>query len=161
MKKQCLIAGMTAGFLLIAPFSLTAQRPPDPGPKHHHHDGSSGVRLATDIVNLVRAVVEPRPVVVAPAPPPPAPVVVAPPPPPPAPAVVVTPPASYEYRYYRGTRVIYYSGWYWYSNGWVWGGYGAPPPPPRWRPAPPPHHHYAPPRPAPRPAPGPHRGHYR
>ena len=60
-----------------------------------HHHGSRGVRLATDIVNLVGAslnLINPRPVVVAPAPAPvvvtPAPVVVAPPPPP----VVVAPP---------------------------------------------------------------------
>ena len=68
-----------------------------------HHHGSSGVRLATDIVNLVGAslnLINPRPVVVAPAPAPvvvtPAPVVVAPPPPPvvvtPAPVVVAPPP---------------------------------------------------------------------
>ena len=57
----------------------------------HHHHGNKGVRLATDIVNLVgasvntvAAVVAPRPAVVV-APPPP--VVVAPPPP-----VVVAPP---------------------------------------------------------------------
>ena len=49
----------------------------------HHHHGSKGVRLATDIVNLVgasintaAAIVAPRPAVVAPPPP----VVVAPPP---------------------------------------------------------------------------------
>lgn len=69
----------------------------------HHHHGSRGVRLATDIVNLVGAslnLINPRPVVVAPAPAPvvvtPAPVVVAPPPPPvvvtPAPVVVAPPP---------------------------------------------------------------------
>ena len=68
-----------------------------------HHDDGRGVRLATDIVNLVGAslnlinpkpvVVAPAPVVVAPPPPPPRrPVVVAPPPPPPRRPVVVTPP---------------------------------------------------------------------
>ncbi len=81
-----------------------------------HHHGNKGVRLATDIVNLVgasvntvAAVVAPRPtVVVAPPPPvvvtppprvvvaPPPPVVVAPPPPvvvaPPPPVVVAPPP---------------------------------------------------------------------
>ena len=64
---------------------------------HHHHRGSDGVDLATSIVNLVGAalnLVNPRPVVVVPAPPPPpAPVVVVPaPPPPPRPVVVVPPP---------------------------------------------------------------------
>jgi hypothetical protein len=52
---------------------------------HHHHHGSDGVRLATDIVNLVGAslnIIIPRPVVVAPAP------VV-------QPTVVVPPPVSY------------------------------------------------------------------
>ena len=74
----------------------------------HHHHGNKGVRLATDIVNLVgasvntvAAVVAPRPaVVVAPPPPvvvtPPPPVVVAPPPrvvvAPPPPVVVAPPP---------------------------------------------------------------------
>ena len=73
----------------------------------HHHHGSKGVRLATDIVNLVgasintaAAIVAPRPAVVAPPPPvvvtPPPRVVVAPPPPvvvaPPPPVVVAPPP---------------------------------------------------------------------
>ena len=80
---------------------------------HHggHHHGSKGVRLATDIVNLVgasvntvAAVVAPRPaVVVAPPPPvvvaPPPRVVVAPPPPvvvAPPPRVVVAPPPRHH-----------------------------------------------------------------
>ena len=89
---------------------------------HHHHDkGSKGVRLATDIVNLVGAVLNPNPpttvvvnpapapvqtvvvappqqtVVVAPPPPPPRTVVVAPPPPPRR-TVVVTPPPRHHHR---------------------------------------------------------------
>lgn len=153
MTRNILIAGITAGFLFTGSASLLAQRP-DHYP-HHRDSGSSGVRLATDIVNLVRSVVEPRPVVVAPAP---APVVVAPAPAPvvvaPAPApVVVTPvPSSYEYRYYNGAYVVYYNGWYWYNNSWIWGRRGAPPPRPHWRPAP---HHYH------RPAPPPRHGDYR
>ena len=73
--------------------------PPGPPPKHHrHHDkGNKGIRLATDIVNLVGAVLNPKPttVVVAPPPPPPRTVVVAPPPPPPR-TVVVTPPPRHH-----------------------------------------------------------------
>lgn len=90
--------------------------------RHHHHDkGSKGVRLATDIVNLVGAVLNPNPpttvvvnpapapvqtvvvappqqtVVVAPPPPPPRTVVVVPPPPPPR-TVVVTPPPRHHHR---------------------------------------------------------------
>ena len=91
--------------------------------RHHHHDkGSKGVRLATDIVNLVGAVLNPNPpttvvvnpapapvqtvvvtppqqtVVVAPPPPPPRTVVVVPPPPPPRRTVVVTPPPRHHHR---------------------------------------------------------------
>ena len=91
--------------------------------RHHHHDkGSKGVRLATDIVNLVGAVLNPNPpttvvvnpapapvqtvvvtppprrtVVVAPPPPPPRTVVVVPPPPPRR-TVVVTPPPRHHHR---------------------------------------------------------------
>ena len=76
------------------------------GYHHHYHGGSSGVRLAADIVNLVHSVVAP-PVVVAPAPAPvvvaPEPVVVAPPPPPvvvaPRP-IYYAPPRYYHYRHY-------------------------------------------------------------
>ncbi len=139
MKKQILIAGMIAGTIIAAPLSLRAA-----GPEHHHHHdgGSSGVRLAADIVDLVRTAVEPRTTVVVNPAPRPA-------------AVVYQAPAVMEYRYYNGSYVVYESGWYWYGNNWIWGGRGAPPPkPPVWRPAPPrpnpPYQHYkhpAPPKP--------------
>ncbi|MBO4647037.1 MAG: hypothetical protein J5806_02645, partial [Lentisphaeria bacterium] len=70
MKRSFLIAGIAAGVLCAAPHVMLA----GPPPPHHHHGGSSGVRLATDIVNLVHAVIAPPAVVVAPAPAP-APVV--------------------------------------------------------------------------------------
>ncbi len=85
LSKKFFIGIIALGVLVIP--SVKA------GPPHHdhHNAGSSGVRLATDIVNLVKSVVEP-PVVVAPSPvvvatPAPAPVVVTTP----APAVVVAP----------------------------------------------------------------------
>ena len=70
-------------------------------PPHHkgrHHDKNDGLALAAGIVHLVKEVVAPTPVVVAPPPtpvvvaPPPAPVVVAPPAP-----VVVVPPRRYHH----------------------------------------------------------------
>ena len=150
MTRNILIAGIAAGLLFTGTASLIAG-PPDHHHHHHHDGGSSGVRLATDIVNLVRSVVEPRPVVVAPAPAPapvvvapapaPAPVVVAPAPAP-APVVVEPAPAAYEYRYYNGAYVVYYNGWYWYNNSWIWGSRGAPPPRPYWRPRPGYYHHH-------------------
>lgn len=125
------------------------------GPHHHRKDDGRGVRLATDIVNLVKAVVlpPPAPVVVTPAPAvvTPAPVVVAPAPAPvvvtPAP-VTVAPPAVINYGYYNNVYVPCYNGWYYYGNVWCWGGPGRRPPhPPAWRP---PHRHH---RPAPPPPP--------
>lgn len=148
-------------------------------PPHRHKDDGRGVRLATDIVNLVKAVVlpPPAPVVVAPAPAvvAPAPAVVAP-----APAVVapvevvpaaVTVPATITYGYYNNVYVPCWNGWYFYNNVWCWGGHGRRPPhPPAWRP-PYRHHRVAPPPARPayrpvygrpvygRPAPGRHQGH--
>ncbi|MBR2364872.1 MAG: hypothetical protein IKA79_06690 [Lentisphaeria bacterium] len=107
-----------------------------PPPRHHHKDDGRGVRLATDIVNLVKAVVTPAP----------APVVVTTPAP--APVVVTTPPATITYGYYNNVYVPCYNGWYFYNNVWCWGGHGRRPPhPPAWRP---PHRHH---RPAPPPPP--------
>ena len=140
--------------IVVAAVALFAVQAAFCGP--HHHDDGRGVRLATDIVNLVKAVVTPAPaVVVTPAPAP-------------APAVVVTPPAVINYGYYNNVYVPCYNGWYYYGNVWCWGGrVPRPPAPPAWRPPhrhhravppPPPRHHRvappAPPRPAYRPAPG-------
>ncbi|MBO5723548.1 MAG: hypothetical protein J6S58_01835, partial [Lentisphaeria bacterium] len=61
MNRKILLTGMIAGTLLSAPGVLFAHG-------HHRSDPGKGVRLATDIVNLVNAVVAPvRPVVVTPA----------------------------------------------------------------------------------------------
>ena len=92
MKKLCI--GLIGAAAMLAVIPETMARP------HHGHHHNDGLALAAGIVNLVRTVVAPAPVVVAPPPQPvvvaPAPVVVTPPPPPPvvvAPApVVVTPP---------------------------------------------------------------------
>ena len=69
MKK--LIVGLlgTAAMLVVVPETMAK-------PHHHDHD-NDGLNLAAGIVNLVRAVIAPAPVVVK------QPVVVAPPPPPP------------------------------------------------------------------------------
>ena len=173
MTRNLLIGGIAAGFLFTSSATGLIAGPPPPDYHHHHHGGSSGVRLATDIVNLVRAAVAPSAVVVAPAPvvvapaPAPAPVVVAPAPAPapvvvapaPAPVVVAPPVSSYEYRYYNGSYVVYYDGWYWYNNSGVWGRRGAPPPRPHWHPRP---GHYHPHHPGHRPPPPPPRhGRYR
>lgn len=100
---------------------------------HHHRRGDDGrkVRLATDIVNLVKAVVTP-----------PAPVVVTPAPVVTRTQVVVAPPAGtvITYGYYNNVYVPSYNGWYFYNNVWCWGGRGRRPPhPPAWRP---PHRHH-------------------
>ena len=128
MKKKFL--STTAGFALIlgAVFAPTAVQA---GPHHHdhHRGGNNGVRLATDIVRLVgasvglaREVIDPAPVVVAPAPAP-APVVVAPAPAPvvvapaPAPVVVAPQPAPVvvlKTRPYRPGYVLVNVG-----NSWV------------------------------------------
>ena len=97
--------------IVLAVITLFAVQYAFGGP-HHPHDDGRGVRLATDIVNLVKAVVTPAPaVVVTPAPPPP-PVVVAPAPvPAPPPPVVVAPPAVINYGYYN--NVYGYWNGYW------------------------------------------------
>ena len=83
---------LTACLLVFAGTAVFAH-----GPGHgHHHHGNDGVRLATDIVNLVGAslnVLTGGPVYITPPPPPPPVVVV--PPPPPRPIVVAPPPRRY------------------------------------------------------------------
>lgn len=121
MKKNKVKIVLAVAVLFAAQYAFC-------GP-HHHHDDGRGVRLATDIVNLVKAVVTPAPaVVVTPAPAPA--------------AVVVTPPAVINYGYYNNVYVPCYNGWYYYGNVWCWGGRGPrPPAPPAWRP---PHRHHRP-----------------
>lgn len=105
-------------------------------------DRGEGVRLATDIVRLVKTVVAPAPAVVVA--------------PPPAPAVI----PSYSFGYYNNVYVPMYNGWYYYENVWCWGGRGPRPMhPPRW--IPPRHHHRPAPPPPPRPAPPPPQYHHR
>ena len=102
------------------------------GPPPHQHGGSSGVRLAADIVGLVRTAVAPIGIIAAPCVT--APVVV-----PPAPRVVVAPPAPYYVNtpycggyaapYYYETTPYYYGGYaapYYYET--TWRGYAPPPP---------------------------------
>ena len=43
-------------------------------------------------------------------------------------------PSDYTYAWYNDKYVIYWRGWFWYNNVWVWGGQGTPPAPPNWRP---------------------------
>ena len=136
MKHQIITAGIIIAAAAM-PFAAQAKPP---------HDHGEGVRLATDIVNLVRAVFEPAPTVIYQQPATTTIVYE-------QPATVVYPPvpASYEYRYYNGAYVVYYSGWYWFNSAWRWGGPGTPPPPPGWIP-----HNYRrtpppPPPPPPRP----------
>jgi len=82
-----------------------------PGYCHPHHYGNSGVRLAAEIVGLVRCAT--APVVCFAAPPPP---VIVPPPPPPPPRVVVVPPPPPPQPYFVEA---------------VGPGFAPPPPPPR------------------------------
>ena len=119
-KTLAIGAAVTAAVILTpAAFAQGPHHGPPPRP-------SNGIQLAADIVNLVRAVFEPRP----------APVIVTPP----APVVTTTPVVTetvvipeYDYGYYYGEYVPYYEGWFYYSDAWVWGGIGPrPPAPPRW-----------------------------
>lgn len=111
MKKAVIVlVAITAGTLMA-------------GPHHAHHHGNNGVRLATDIVNLVGAglrIINPRPVVVA------------------APTVAIP---AYGYTVWNGVHVPYYNGFCYTNNAWLWIGHGRPPAPPRWRPAEAHHHH--------------------
>ena len=43
-------------------------------------------------------------------------------------------PSDYTYAWYNNKYVLYWRGWFWYNNAWVWGGQGAAPAPPNWRP---------------------------
>ena len=138
MQKKLIL--LAAGALLIAGAPYLQAR-----------DHGEGVRLAADIVNLVKTVVSPPPTVVVTAPAPvavpvPAPAPVAVPVPAPAPVAVPVPaPAvpAFTYGYYNNVYVPAYNGWYYYGNVWCWGGRGPRPPhPPRWIPPPRRHHHY-------------------
>lgn len=55
------------------------------------------------------------------------------------PTVIVQTVPAYTYSYYNNVYVPYYSGWYYYGNRWCWSRPGPPPVPPRWRPCPPPY----------------------
>ena len=94
MRKLFLGILAVTAFLLVVPEA--AARPKH---KRHKHGGNDGLALAAGIIHLVKEVVAPTPVVVAP---PPQPVVVTPPPvvvaPPPRPVVVTPPPRHPAYR---------------------------------------------------------------
>ena len=135
-KKTFVIGAAIVAAAILAPAAFAQGRHgPPPRP-------SNGIQLAADIVNLVRAVIEPRP----------APVIVAPreriitttPVITTTPTVVTTPTTTtvvteaipeYSYSYYFGEYVPYYEGWFYYADDWIWGGIGPrPPAPPRWAP---------------------------
>ena len=171
LNKTLAIGAAVTAAVILTPAAFAQ------GPHHGPPRPSNGIQLAADIVNLVRAVFEPRP----------APVIVAPrervvetkvvttpPVVTTTPTVVTTTPATtivtgavtttipeYTYGYYYGEYVPYYEGWFYYADAWIWGGIGPrPPAPPRW--APPPRRHNPPPpprtvivRPEPRPGHGP------
>ena len=110
MNRKFGFAFALAGTLLVVPGVVLAH-----GGHRRHDDPGKGVRLATDIVNLVNAALTPvRPVVVAPAPvvvtppPPPRRVYVTPPPPPPR-RVYVTPPPPPRH-HYRGAPPRHHGG---------------------------------------------------
>ena len=125
--------------------------------RDYHEPPTNGIRLAADIVNLVRAIFEPLP----------APVIVERPPAVLEKTVVVetVPPVVEttrntiivtgaeeigipEYRYvcYEDEYIPYYEGWLFYNDIWVWGGTGVRPAfRPNWTPPPKPRH-YVPPR---------------
>ena len=111
MNRKFGFAFALAGTLLVVPGVVLAH-----GGHRRHDDPGKGVRLATDIVNLVNAaltpvrpvVVAPAPVVVTPPPPPPRRVYVTPPPPPPR-RVYVTPPPPPRH-HYRGAPPRHHGG---------------------------------------------------
>ena len=161
--------GILAGLILSAGIEVVGQDGrSSPPPRGCGERGRScdpykgtvgGVRLASDIVDLVGSIFAPRAVVVAPQP---TPVVVTPVAAtqtivqyqqpvvvqqsvaqtvygPGQPTVIVQTVPAYTYGYYNNVYVPYYSGWYYYGNRWCWGRPDPPPVPPRWRPCPPPY----------------------
>ena len=117
-----------------------------------YHEPANGIQLATDIVNLVRAIVEPLPPPVIVETPPTVvektvvvekPVVVAT-----APTVVTAEPRTvivtgaetvtipeYSYILYEDEYIPYYEGWLYYHDIWHWiGAKPRPIAPPRWKP---------------------------
>ena len=154
--KKTINRTLVIGAALTATVILT----PAAFARETHHEPAYGIRLATDIVNLVRAIVEPRP----------APVIVET-----APAVVEktviveTAPAvvattqqvvtaapgtvivtgtetatvpEYSYILYEDEYIPYYEGWLYYHDVWHWiGAEARPAAPPRWKPE---AHHHAP-----------------
>ena len=161
--------GILAGLILTAGIEVVGQdgrnSPPsrecgDRGRSCDPYKGTAGgVRLASDIVDLVGSIFAPRTEVVTPQP---TPVVVQPIAAtqtivqyqrpvvvqqsvaqtvygPGQPTVIVQTVPAYTYGYYNNVYVPYYSGWYYYGNRLCWGRPGPAPIPPRWRPCPPPY----------------------
>ena len=157
--KKTINRTLVIGAALTAAVTLT----PAVYARETHHEPANGIQLATDIVNLVRAIVEPLP----------APVIVEAPPTviektvvvekpvvvektvvvATAPKVVTTTPTTvivtgtkavtipeYSYLLYEDEYIPYYEGWIYYRDIWHWiGAEPRPPAPPRWKPEA--HHH--------------------
>ena len=163
MKKLFMTA--LTGLALLSGMEVLAQGypPPDRDP---YKGTAGGVRLASDIVDLVASLFGQRTIVVA-APQPtvliqPQPVIVQQPVTTtttiiqqpfttttttviqqPATTIVIQQPAgvvqkipTYTYIYYNNSYVPYYAGWYFYRGRWCWGRPGPAPRPPQWRPNP-------------------------
>ena len=140
INKTLVIGAAFTAAVILTPAAFARDAHPEPAPRP-----SNGIQLAADIVNLVRAIVEPLP----------APVVVAPPEPVVTKQVVtkevVTVPGAvvvtetetelpeYSYILYEDEYIPYYEGWLYYRDVWHWAGAEPrPAAPPRWAP---PHRH--------------------
>ena len=145
INKTLVIGVAFTAAVILTPAAFARDAHPEPAPRP-----SNGIQLAADIVNLVRAIVEPLP----------APVVVAPPEPVVTKEVVtkevVTVPGAvivteteteipeYSYILYEDEYIPYYEGWLYYRDVWHWvGAEPRPAAPPKWAPPhrPGPDHH--------------------
>ena len=147
INKTIAIGAAFTAAVILAPATTFA--------RDHHEPPTNGIRLAADIVNLVRAVIEPRP----------APVIVEPTPTVVEKTIVVekpvvvastqkvvttTPPGTiivtgaeevgipeFSYVLYEDEYIPYYEDWLYVEDEWYWVGTGTPPiTPPRWTPPP-------------------------
>ena len=165
--KKTINRTLAIGAALTAAVILT----PAAHARETHHEPANGIQLATDIVNLVRAIVEPLPPpVIVEAPPvvvektviveKPVVVTTTPKVVTTTPTVVAAAPAAgtvivtgaeavtvpeYSYILYEDEYIPYYEGWLYYGDVWQWvGTEPRPAAPPRWKPEthrPDPEHH--------------------